>query len=266
MNERPIDAHTEQLIAALYGELSPEEEAALRARMDADPGLRAEYLELSETRAVMGAWDVEGPASPFALPGTAPAGFGERLRRAFRAPLLTWGFAGATLALVGLLIAGFRVDRVDRGLAFRFGPEPAAAPAPSLVSGPAAPSTDVVLPQGPEMTPVAEQGVPVTREDLDRYAGGIMQAMSGLLDNYQERRNAELAYILKGFYDTMTSEQEKKYQELRSQVHGVGMGLLAEQSVTNAALKDLMERGAPPATPLNVYEEKPPLNRNEDKQ
>lgn len=266
MNERPLDEQTERLVASLYGELGPGEEDALRARLDADPALRAEYRELAETRAVMAAWDVEEPASPFTLPAAAPAGFGERIRRAFRVPALTWGFAGATVALVVLLVAGFRVDRVDQGLALRFGPEPVPQAAPATASRPAAPSTEVVLPPGPQAMPVAEQGVPVTRADLDRYAGGLMQAMSGLLDNYQERRNAELAYILKGFYDSMTAEQQKKYEELRAQVHGVGLGLLAEQSATNAALKDLMQRGAPPATPLNVYEEKPPLNRNEDKQ
>jgi hypothetical protein len=267
MSERPLDEQTEHLVAALYGELSPAEEDALRRELAADPALRAEYEELAETRAVMGSWEIEDPESTFLLPaGDAPSGWGGRIRRAFRGPALTWGFAGATAALAVLLVAGFRVDRVDHGLVFRFGPEPVAAPAPDTASGPASLGPGVVLPPGPRAVPVAEQGVPVTREDLDRYAGGLMQAMSGLLDNYQERRNAELAYILKGFYDSMTAEQQKKYEELRAQVHGVGLGLLAEQSATNAALKDLMQRGAPPATPLNIYEEEPPLNRNEDKQ
>lgn len=265
MKERPLDEDRDRIIAALYGELSPDEEDALRERLAGDPALQADYRDLAETRGILGAWDVEAPASPFLLPASPP-GFRERMRRAWRAPVLTWGFAGATVALLVLLLAGFRVDRVDRGLAFRFGPESAPAPISSLAAGPASPSTRVVLPAGPQTLPVAETGSPVTRADMDRYAGGLMQAVSGLLDDYQERRNAELAYILKGFYDSMTTEQEKKYEELRAQVHGVGLGLLAEQSATNAALKDLMQRGVPPATPLNVYEEKTPPNRNEDNQ
>jgi hypothetical protein len=118
--------------------------------------------------------------------------------------------------------------------------------------------------------PVLSTGAPpVTRKDLDIYAGGLMQAMTSMLDNYQDKRNTELAYILQTFYENMRYERAKDVSELKAQMQGVGLGLMAEQSMTQAAIMDLMKQSAgrpgfQDPIPLEPYDT--PRNQTEDDQ
>jgi hypothetical protein len=152
------------------------------------------------------------------------------------------------------------VDRVENGVAFRFGPETRQVASPGqMASG----SPLVQSPADNVLRPVSDLGG-LTRDDLEMYSGGMVRIMSGMLDDYQEQRNAEMAYILQRFYEEMRFERKREYEELRVQMGGMGLGLMAEQSMTNAALQQLIEDRNQEAVPLNPYGGSP-LNQNEDK-
>jgi hypothetical protein len=145
-------------------------------------------------------------------------------------------------------------------VAFRFGPET------RQVSSPAQMASGSPLQQTPAdgvLQPVSDLGG-LTRDDLNLYSGGVVRMMSGMLDDYQEKRNAEMAYLFQRFYEEMRFERQREYDELRAQMGGMGLGLLAEQSMTNAAIQQLIEERNQEAVPLNPYEGSP-LKQNEDK-
>jgi hypothetical protein len=281
MSEEKLDPRYERLVAALYGELSGEEEEELRRRLAAEPDLRAEWEELQGARAFLKEWAVDdaGPLTVFVDPerpdASAPArrGLRSRFRTWFPAP--AWGFAAAALALVVLLFAGLRIDRVDGGLALRFGSE--APPPHQLMAGPGGRSLDVgasgstpaAIPASADVAlsvdaPVpASTATPVARPamatgDWDTYASGVLAAVSVMLNDYQTQRNAELAMILRAFQEELRRERQREYNDLKARVQGVGLGLLAEQSRTNARIETLIDRGPwtlDGSTPLNQEED-----------
>lgn len=130
MSDEPLETREQLLIAALYGELTEDQELDFQRRLSGDADLRAEWAELTGTRSLLQEWaPEEDPAPSFVFVDDAeePAlGGWERfirgIRRGMSAP--AWTFAGATVALVVLVISGFRVDRVENGFAVRFGPAP----------------------------------------------------------------------------------------------------------------------------------------------
>jgi anti-sigma-K factor RskA len=257
----------ELMIAAIYGELSPDEEREFEGLIESDAAIRAEFEELSETRNVLEKWDVSAPTTGFVFvdpaettPARKPGGLRNRLAGWFNSPIPTWGFAATSVALAVLILAGFRVDRVENGVAFRFGPETRQVTSPGqMASG----SPLVQSPADNVLRPVSDLGG-LTRDDLEMYSGGMVRIMSGMLDDYQEERNAEMAYILQRFYEEMRFDRKREYEELRAQMGGMGLGLMAEQSMTNAALQQLIEDRNQEAVPLNPYGGSP-LNQNEDK-
>ena len=66
MSNKPIDPRYDKLIAALYGELSPEEERAFLAELETDSALKAEWEALNETRAFVAAARTEENAFEYA--------------------------------------------------------------------------------------------------------------------------------------------------------------------------------------------------------
>lgn len=132
MTDKELEPQRDQMVAALYGELPPEEEEVFLTRLADDPALKAEWDELQEARGFLGAADAAdtAPGFVFALPaatraGSAtPPGARGRLRSLWHGMLLrpAAGFALAAAACVVLMIAGLRVDRVPGGLAVHFGP------------------------------------------------------------------------------------------------------------------------------------------------
>jgi hypothetical protein len=273
MSEQPLDPKRQMLIAALYGELSEEKEQEFQELLARDAGLRADWDELRETRVLLAEWAPEETAPAFEITEQEAAFLGPSSRRRGASPGLwaglrgwfrgswtppAWGFAGATAVLVILILTGFRVDWVENGLVFRFGPDS------QIVSGssPGAGSMTATAPgnvdpgrigppsDGVRATPVAARGDLVTRHEMDYYSAGIMRMMSDMLVDYRNERNGELAYILGSLYEQLRSEQSEQYDDLKARVEGVGLGLMVEQSRANARLEYLMsptsERGEKP--------------------
>lgn len=268
MSEETLDPRRQKLVAALYGELSDEEELEFQALLAEDPGLREDWEELRQTRSLLAGWTPEQTSLGFEITareaalrgpvvgkGSSSPGFWTRIRRGWTPP--AWGFAGATATLVILILVGFRVDWVENGVMFRFGQ----GPETSSVSDPGAGISEARDQEGLDLqridppregiraTPVSAVA-PVTREEMDYYSAGMMQIMSEMLAEYRDKRNGELAYILGSLYEQLRSEQREQYDDLKARVEGVGLGLMVEQSRANARLEYLMsptsERGEKP--------------------
>lgn len=258
MSQDTLDPRREQMIAALYGELSPEDEAAFHAQLEGDASLRAQWDELRETRSLLGEWTVDEDPSPSFVfldrdetPRPARSGFGARILARLRGP--AWGLAAAA-AMAVLVFAGFRVDRVDGGLAFRFGPGPArivtegGLAAPGHVADTGTP-LDVMPGESAASRPTA---LPAGAD------APMLRTVSAMLSDYQDQRNAELAYILRGMMDQMRSERAKELDDLKARVDVLTM-LLAQQNRSNAQIRTLIDRGQDTRNPA-------PLNPDEDNQ
>ena len=82
----------------------------------------------------------------------------------------------------------------------------------------------------------------VTQGQLREQHGQIFEsADTSMLSDYEQRRNGELAYILQTFYQEIAGQQNQAIAELQSQIEGVGLGLMAEQSRTNQRLEILVD-------------------------
>jgi hypothetical protein len=242
------DPRHEQLIAALYGELSGEEEKAFHRRLLTDAELRADWEELRGTRTLLGEWTLDEAPSPSfvflnregASAGPGPGGW---LRVRLRGPAL--GLAAAA-ALAVLVLAGFRMDRVNGGVVFRFGPPP--TPVPLVVDG--GKSLNVVPGESAAARPA---GFPA---EAGLESPAVLRAVSAMLSDYQEQRNAELAYILRGMVDEMRQERAREMDELKARVDVVGL-LMAEQNRSNAQIRNIIDRDHGTQNPA-------PLNQDED--
>jgi hypothetical protein len=253
MNHDILDPRRQMLIGALYEELSPEEQGAFEALLEEDASLRADWEELRETRRVLAEASGEETATGFdylaedaAAAGDSP-GFLARLRAGFRGGWIpAWSFAGATLMLLVMLGAGFRIDRVDGGLVFRFGPGPeitgSDGSAVTTLAGGAEPLDmgRYADPGRVTAAPAAATGGYLTRSDLDGYTVGVMQAVSGLLGSYQEEQRGEIAFILQGLYEQLRMEQRRDFEKLRARVDGVGLGMMMEQNRTRERMESLV--------------------------
>ena len=62
MNDESLDPKRQTMIAALYGELSTEEQARFEVLLSEDAALRAEWEELRETRALLETVTANEPA------------------------------------------------------------------------------------------------------------------------------------------------------------------------------------------------------------
>jgi hypothetical protein len=253
MNDDTLDSRRERLVAALYGELSPAEQRELNELLAADPALRAEYEELEEARGWLRDWEPADRPPAFALVAERPSRFPRRLAAA------AWGFGGAAAAVALLLVLGLRVDRIDRGFAVRLGASPAAV-------GTAQVASNV---RGTDVVPASADGSrPLTRDDLDAYTAEMAKVMVTVLQESQARDRAEMAGVLERFYDEVRFERKRDLDALRAEVHGVGLGLLAEQTRTNARLSRLLDGGVPdgiPAVTAPPNDGNAPLNPNEVK-
>jgi hypothetical protein len=284
MSEHGLDPRIQKLMASLYGELSEEEEREFQALLAEDDALRAEWEELNDARVFLKAWDAAEPAQGFVFVEPQPRGpvrarrapggrFGWGRRLADLLPPPAWGFAGATAALVVLILAGFRVDRVDNGVAFRFGSPAqesrtadAGVPPQSLSPSGELPTYPRILsPSGTGTVPAGAQGAYVTQAQLDAYTSRMLSMMTTLLGDFEQKRNGQLAYVLQSFYQDLTNRQLQTYDELRGQIQGVGLGLMAEQDKANARLESLVNRNEAPRTvPVSQTPEDGKRGGNED--
>lgn len=138
----PLDPRIDMMMASLYGELSAEDEARFQAMLEQDAALRAEWEDLRTTRRLLSSWDLEDRAPSFVLlpsaaertasnsepassvPQRSDTGFWAALRAGWRrqTAMTGWAVAAAAVLLAVLAFAEFRVQLLDGGIAFRFGP------------------------------------------------------------------------------------------------------------------------------------------------
>ena len=245
MNEKPLDVRREKMIAALYGELSAEEERELRELIDADEELLAEWQELAEAREFLQAAADEAPAPSFvfltppeeALPASATVRAGRHARSGLRARLghLFGSPAGvfgiAACALLVLIGAGFRLDHTEAGLVLGFGSRPHPVAAPHIAQG-------VSLERGAEAY--------LTRTDFDRFANLQMKITAAMLNQYEEQRRDETLLLVRQVSAALSERQQRNHEELRTQVQDawlgmLGVGVLGSQPV----MRSSRDRGTP---------------------
>lgn len=131
MSSRETNEREEQLIAYLYGELSPEENESVARRIAADAAWAEDWKTLQGTAGVLRRWeDVEAPVRHIVAgntrgeeaPVSAPAS--SRARRASRPARAPWsrlaGWSVAAAAVL-LLLTQTEVSRDQDGVAVRFG-------------------------------------------------------------------------------------------------------------------------------------------------
>jgi len=203
MTDERLDRWRDQMVAALYDELPPDERTELEAELARSPELEREWRELQATRAWLqeaaeadtGAADLEVVLPPKAAP-----------RAWWQRPAVTAGagFAAAASLFVALLLAGLRVDATDGGLLVRF-----ASPETATVATDGAPV-------GPEV--VARGGEPVTREEFARFADLLVQATSAQLDDLERRQSASQVQLVGALYDALAVDQRRQYDDLRTRL------------------------------------------------
>jgi hypothetical protein len=265
MREEGLDPRIDRMMAALYGELPEAEERAFRRLLEKDDRLRAEFEELKGTREMLAGWEVEervpsfvlvdGPAEAPARP-TVPEGAGwlDRVRAAIASfgARPAWGLATAAAALLVLAIAGFRVERLDGGIAFRFGDRPA-APAPTFDGLGAGQSLDDLAAGGRSsfaevgdgsIVPVSD-GEYLTAREFDARSTELMVSLASILNDYGAKRDEEVANLLRDFYLETRARQNDDYRELNRRIDTLGYQLLRDQSTgfDPERLEELLDDG-----------------------
>jgi hypothetical protein len=256
MNDESLDPKRQAMIAALYGELGEEELAKFETLLNQDAALRAEWEELRETRALLETATVNEPVY------TPEFVFVDRSRREAKPKRRwawlpswspAWGFASAAACLAILMGAGLRMDHVDNGLVLRFGPGPvpkAPVTTPQDKTPPSQNTRPIETPISTGPGPVLERTAQVvTRDDLNQYSTRMLDALTRLVDDAQDRQRKEFADIMTQFYDVMSNEQQRKYQSLVQRMDGIGLGLRFEQERTSKQISWLTDRMGGSALP-----------------
>jgi hypothetical protein len=303
VTDGPVDPRIDKLIASLYGELSEEQERELQRLLAEDAALRAEWEELRSTRAILKGWEVEEAPPSFVIVGgeagtvpsaRAPIGRWDRLKARLErlAPSPAWGLAAAALLLAGLALADFQIQRVDGGIALRFGDRtegpvvakgkegasPAAGSAtpaggdagraPSIQAIPASGVTGGQHDPKTLLAPGNQGSAPdgaapyLTREEFKTYADGMARTIVALLNDYSDRRDEELSHALVNMYQELNQKQTFAYDDLSGKIDAVRVGLIMEKTKTDAQLETLLDqaKGEPLAPGTQ-----PPTKKTEEK-
>jgi len=279
MTREPLDSRIEMMIASLYGELSPEDEARFRDLRSSDPELQKEWEELTSTRSILGAWEFDEPTPAFehplepkssawdALPqgrNTTPArkseggGWLDRLRALLDPSRgLGWAVAGAALVLLALSWSGLRVERVDGGFAFRM--NPAESPSvpngsnPLLTSSPggASPAPGTTIPLTGQFASVDAGTAPyLTRSEFDAYTAGMARVMSELVhtENENSVRNQEFSGFMRTLVESMSDRRDEDRREFITKIEALRYGLQEVEAQTNDRI-DLIQVSGQSLTP-----------------
>ncbi len=248
MKREIIDPRHERLIAYLYGEMSEPEARAFRLELESDDALRLELEEIRGTREMLAGWQVTEPTPSFVF-------LGNETKRVSRTTL--WGrivdsirgggpssfglglaTAGAAVLAIGL--TGFRVERVDGGLAFRFGGDDD-RPAIATTQPAAGPATFELRPSGPVETVSAGSrpagGNPnayVTRAEVEDIAAQMVGSVVDLLNQHGDRQNREFTGVLQTMYEDISDRQWRDSEELRQHMNSIGLELLLRQTRAGA--------------------------------
>jgi hypothetical protein len=240
------------MMAFLYGELPPAEEKDFRRMLEEDAALRAEMEEMTEVRGALAGWRVEEHVPNFVLVDqgaprgsrSRPAGeaawsrFLNSLRSFGAAP--AWGFAAAALLLIAMAGAGFRVERVPGGVAFRLGadaplprgreqtPNATADPLRGLGAGQplelASPRGDT----GGEIVPASATSY-LTRDEFDSYSAQLMTTLAALLNDYDVRRDRETVDVMQGLYRRINEQQLFDYERVNRRLDAIGVGMAVDR-------------------------------------
>lgn len=261
MTENPLDPRIEKLVALLYGELSAEEERLLRLEIESDPALRAEWESISGTRSLLQAWESEDAPPQFVfLEETDPKPAVTKIvrpaagwRTRMRGMLLGSGWAVAAAAIVVAVLAAndFRVVRHDGAVTFRFGvpAEPIASSEPAisrephgvpLEMTPAQPAGGGMEAGGPR---VMQASAPyLTREEFEAYNAGMAKTMLAILNEYGRQQEQEIAGVLTVAFGEIAAKQGQDYDDLRSRIESMQLGLAGEQFRQGRQVDYLMEQ------------------------
>ena len=244
MNEN-IDPRIDKMIAFLYGELPDAEARAFERLLEKDDDLRREYEELAGTRSQLAGWEVEERTPSFVMVDrpsvaasrapreTAWSRFVDSLRGFGMSP--AWGLAAAALLLVVLAATGFRVQKIDGGIAFRFGePEPAVTVpvqgsrefAPNLTPGQLA-SSPLPGQNAGYVTPVSDGYI--TPELFQRKSEEQMMTIVSLLNEFGRQQERERYNMVQSMYQQVTDEQSRDFRQLSGRIEAIGLGVMTNQ-------------------------------------
>jgi len=236
MTGEPSDEIRQQMVAALYGELPPDELSALEARLAGDEALKSEWEELQGARAFLRAAAGEEEAVQFVFLDPAPSaarrapaarrrgvagGIRERLAAGLRSP--AGGFALATGALLVLIAAGLRVDRASGGWIVHFGdarPDPRSW-SQAVEGSPAVRGqrVDTSVPIEPGRSQGADAYV--TRGEFADYASHLAAALEAGLDDYAMRGRGETVVMLREVYGQLERRRQEDNEAMAEQIERV---------------------------------------------
>ncbi len=240
--DRELDAARDRMVAALYGELPPEEEEELLTRLAGDAALREEWDELQGARTFLRRADADEVAPDFQFEPPTPIASTKRGRswwgRVWSGTLVrpALGFPLAAAACVVLLLAGLRVDRVQGGLVFHF--QRAGAPL-TAGGGPdtneglrlapvSQPRVEVHYANGQPVDPEAERrlAAPVTRAELAAFAQEMLGVIDKRLEEQENRTLGRTTYLLRGYFNALEERDTRNREELNSNINEALMRLV----------------------------------------
>ncbi|NNF06434.1 MAG: hypothetical protein HKN21_06710, partial [Candidatus Eisenbacteria bacterium] len=217
--------------------------------LETDPALKAEWEEMSQTRSILSKLDdteavpsfnflidehVE-PVEPARLAVVSPEPtFGERVKGWFKGfgAQPAWGMATAALVVAVLAMSDFKIQKVDGGLAFRFGDAP-------MTAQYQVPPSDSVVPQqgtvglgnGVELTRAStgDTGGLVTRNELEATQSEMFRIMLSMIKDYDNHRSEKVDELMRILYSDLSTKQTQAYGELRGRIETVGIGMAVDE-------------------------------------
>jgi hypothetical protein len=262
----PIDPRIEKLIALLYGELPEEEEEQVRRMIAEDDDLRAEWEEMVSTREFLGEWELEDEAPSFVFldehareSEPEAEGFWDRLRGRFGgfATATPWAVAAAAVLIAALAIADFHVERRDGRLAFGFGTPPDGPPS---LTEQVTPGGRMLPPDQGEIAPLERAPVQragsgemmlasdqayISRDEFEAFTAGMTQTMVALINQYGREQNQGMARYFQAALGGLAERQSESYQDLRTRIEALRLGVSEEQFKTNVQVDYLMQQNQP---------------------
>jgi hypothetical protein len=257
-----VDPRIDKMIAFLYGELSPAEEQSFRKVLEKDAALRADLEELLQARGVLAGWKVEERVPSFVLvDGTTPRSArseasprpSESVLRRVLAQIRgfgaspAWGMAAAAIALAVLAGAGFRVERVQGGVAFRFGGAHPTVAAERTLPGvgegvPLELAGRTVAPGAPSARPgvVPVSGPYLTHDEFNSYNSQLMSTLAQLLNQYDQQRDREVTDLMQALYRQINDQQVFNYERVNRRIDALGDDLQT-QTARSTSLQDLLK-------------------------
>jgi len=198
MTDRRLDPWRDLMVRALCGELDETERAELDAAIQSQPDLQADWKELEQARAALGAL---APATAetgfeFEMPPEPESAGGQRAAWWRWAVASAAGCAAAATGFLILLVAGLRIDRTPEGVLVGF------ASLPAATAGDA----------------VGDSGTQVTHAELALLAQELIGATSARLDELERRQAGVQSEVARALYGALSERQQLHYDDLRTRL------------------------------------------------